>query len=321
MGTGWQLAAFPLILPWRREFWTLPAYFPDLKVGVLLHWPAGLPYQGLPLPPEALAARQDWQSYQPGELRQWQAFAEYQAQQMQEGTGDILKALRGEPPEPPQPPPPPPSAEAWSLAWQLEKMQADEEAQMLRVDQGDAWLAEILAPEPWEQKVEFGVVTGVPEMVDPDLARMRYRLWDRVIGPQLLGRWAPLLLGRSARAIFQALRDRPQWPLAPPVRVSLPGCRSEGELAAVLGETGRPGWLEELQALLEEVLEAGAASGDLKAVVVEFNRFVAAKVAPGWPSEPVWHWDLEVWGPDPEDEAGSGPVLCWAGAESGILPG
>ena len=50
MGSDWNIVAFPVILPWRDEFWTLPLYFPDLKVGVTPGWPAQLPYQGMPLP-------------------------------------------------------------------------------------------------------------------------------------------------------------------------------------------------------------------------------------------------------------------------------
>jgi hypothetical protein len=30
MGSAWHIVAFPVILPWREEFWTLPLYFPDL---------------------------------------------------------------------------------------------------------------------------------------------------------------------------------------------------------------------------------------------------------------------------------------------------
>ena len=33
MGSAWHIVAFPVILPWREEFWTLPLYFPDLQVG------------------------------------------------------------------------------------------------------------------------------------------------------------------------------------------------------------------------------------------------------------------------------------------------
>ena len=91
------------------------------------------------------------------------------------------------------------SPEAWSLAWQLEKLQADQEAQLLMVDQGQEWLKDILAPEPWEERPSFGPVPGVQEMVDPDLARLRYRLWERIMAPHLKDPWVPFLLGRTSR--------------------------------------------------------------------------------------------------------------------------
>ena len=62
MGSAWHIVAFPVILPWREEFWTLPLYFPDLKVGVIPGWPEQLPYQGMAVtlgsrgPPPGVAA-------------------------------------------------------------------------------------------------------------------------------------------------------------------------------------------------------------------------------------------------------------------------
>ena len=65
MAADWHIVTFPLILPWRDEFWTLPP-FPQLKVGVVPGWPTQLPYQGIPLPPEAQVRPQELKHYRPG---------------------------------------------------------------------------------------------------------------------------------------------------------------------------------------------------------------------------------------------------------------
>jgi hypothetical protein len=316
MAADWQLVAFPVILPWREEFWTLPLYFPDLKVGVTPGWPPGLPYQGRPLPAEALAPARELAHYQPGELSQWKAFGEYKAQQ-QEEMGEIIRALRGEAPEVPLVPGP--SGEAWSLAWQLEKMQADQEAQMLKVDRGQEWLAEILSPEPWEQRVDFGPVPGLKEMVDPDLARLRYLLWRREMAPHLQKPWTPFLLGRTSQAVFAALREGPGWNRMPPVELSLPGCRREGEWQEVQGKIGGPEWLGKFQEMLAACLMAAARTQDLELKAQELNQWLEEVVAASWPVQPVWRWVLQIWPQDSEAEEW-GAVMSWAaGAE--VIPG
>ncbi|MBM4296052.1 MAG: hypothetical protein FJ126_14280, partial [Deltaproteobacteria bacterium] len=187
-----QIVAFPVILPWREEFWTLPLYFPDLRVGVVEGWPPQIPYQGVEMPPEAMAPAQELKHYRPGDLRQWQAFGEFR--RAQEDLGDLVQALRQYGKEPEPEPEAAPSPAAWSLAWQLEKMSADQETQLLLVDKGQDWLQDILKPEPWEDRPAFNV-PGVGEMVDPELAKLRHRLWLRVMAPYLEGDYAPLLLG------------------------------------------------------------------------------------------------------------------------------
>lgn len=152
MGSNWKLVAFPLILPWRKEFWTLPLYFVDLQVGVIPGWPEVVPYRGRPLPPEAVASGNELRHYHPGELRQRQAFKNFL--ETREEVDDIVRELKGLPREALEEGLP--SAEAWSLVWQMEKMQADEEARMIHVDQGETWLAEILSPEPWDNQKSFG---------------------------------------------------------------------------------------------------------------------------------------------------------------------
>ena len=145
------------------------------------------------------------------------------------------------------PEPQPPSPDAWSLAWQLEKMQADQDAQLLLVDQGHDWLQDILKPEPWDDGASFGVVSGVGETVDPELAKLRYRLWRRVMAPDLPDQSVPLLLGRTSRPLFLTLKGWPDWTALRTVQLSLPGCRNGGEWLKVAGEAGRPPWQEKFR--------------------------------------------------------------------------
>jgi hypothetical protein len=317
MGSAWRIVAFPLILPWRDEFWTLPLYFPDLQVGVIPGWPEQLPYRGMPLPSEAEVHPRELEHYKPGELRQWQAFAKYRQDQAEEG--EIIQAIRGYgQPAAPEPPPPPPNA--WSLAWQLEKMQADQEAKMLLVDQGHDWLQDILKPEPWEDRGSFGPVAGVAETVDPELAKLRYRLWRRVMAPELTDQSVPLLLGRASRPLFLTLKGWPDWTALRMVKLSLPGCRNKGEWLEVAGDAGRPPWQEKFVDLLTGLLTAAADSQELKAASRELQQFVEDDIVAGWPLPAVWHGDLEIWEPDAAPEA-NGPVLCWGSAGAGMLPG
>jgi hypothetical protein len=318
MGSPWHIIAFPVILPWRDEFWTLPLYFPDLKVGVIPGWPEQLPYQGMPLPPEAEVHPRELQHYKPGDLRQWQAFENYRRDQ--EGAGEnVIQAIRGYgQPAAPEPQPLPPNA--WSLAWQLEKMQADQDAQLILVDQGQDWLQDILKPESWDDRGSFGPVSGVAETVDPELAQLRYRLWRRVMAPDLPNRSVPLLLGRASRPLFLTLKGWPDWTALQAVKLSLPGCRNGGEWLQVAGDAGRPPWQEKFVDLLAALLTTAADNQELKAASRELQKFVEDDIAAHWPLPAVWNWDLEIWGPNAAPDADS-PVLCWDGAGKGILPG
>lgn len=315
MASDWHIVAFPLILPWREDFWTLPLYFPDLKVGVAPGWPAQLPYQGLPLPPEARARTQDLKHYRPGDLRQWHAFEDYQEAQSE--AGDLLRDLRhyGQT----EPSPPENSAsKLWPLAWQMEKIQADQEVQLTLVDRGQDWLKDILTPEPWEESPNFGVVPGIPEMVDPDLARLRYALWRHVMAPHLQDTWAPFLLGRTSRSLFLTLKGWPEWTGLQKVQFSLPGVQSAEEWLKVCGGAAAPPWQKQAVGLLGNLLDEADELQGLEAAVAELGEFLADQVLPQWPFPVIGHFDMEVWVPESEDQE---PVLCWSGAGSGILPG
>lgn len=318
MGSPWHIVAFPLILPWREEFWTLPLYFPDLKVGVIPGWPEQLPYQGMPLPPEAEVHPRELQDYKPGDLRQWQAFENYRQAQGELGE-NIIQAIRhyGEP-DTSEPQPPSPSA--WSLAWQLEKMQADQEAQLLLVDKGQDWLQDIFKPEPWDEGKSFGPVPGVAEMVDHELGQLRYRLWRRMLAPYLQDQSAPLLLGRTSRALFLTLKGWPDWTTIQTVKLALPGCRNEAEWRTVCGDAHQPLWQDQFVALLAALLTAVADGQEPQAASRELQKFVDHSITAPWPLSAKWNWDLEVWAPEAAPDKAA-PVLCWTGAGAGVLPG
>jgi hypothetical protein len=317
MAEKWEIVAFPVILPWREEFWTLPLYFPHLRVGVTPDWPDKLPYPRLPLPPEAESPIRDLKYFRRGELHQWQAYQDYRRDQ-EEREDDLIQAIRQS--QTVAPPAPHSAADAWGLVWQLEKMLSDQEARMLQVDRSQEWLAEILAPEPWEERLHFGPVPGVGEMVDPELARLRYHLWRRVMAPYLQDNWSPLLLGRTSRSIFLTLKGWPEWTGLHAVQITLPGCRSEEEWARVRESADLGSRLAKFGELLSQGLAGVADSDKIPVVSGELQDFVKAYLLPHWPLAPVWNWHLEIWEPGGEEEE-TVPVLCWAEAGAGVLPG
>ena len=318
MPMTWRIVAFPMILPWRPEFWSLPLFFPDLAVGVLWQWPSGFPYQGRPLPPKAAAGDRDFKHYAPGELKQWQAYEEYASSQ--EGVEDIVRALRGEPAEPRAADRPWKDEEASSLAWQLEMMEADQEAHLAKVDRGEEWLAEILAPEPLKEPGSLPGSPGDTEVLDPETARLRYLLWRREMGSILAPESAPLLLGRTSQTIFASLRKEAGGGKAPRVRFRVPGCRTEDEYQSAK-KAGAAEWLKGFQELLGACLTAADQGVDLEPPARELTRWLGEELPRHWPEVPSWTWDLEIWGRDPEAGEGGETLLAWAGLGKGVVPG
>ncbi len=317
MPMTWRIVAFPMILPWRPEFWTLPLFFPDLTVGVLWQWPAGLPYQSRPLPPQAAAGGRDIKHYAPGELKQWQAYEEYASDQ--EGLDDIVRALRGEPAKPAVAGGPWKDEEAANLAWQLEVMEADQEAHLAKVDQGDKWLAEILSPEPLEEPGSGSASPGDIEVLDPEMARLRYLLWRREMGSYLAPESAPFLLGRSSQTIFTSLRREAGGEPAPRVRLVLPGCRTQEEYQAAQKTAAE--WRHGFQELLRACLDAADQGADLDERAQAFTRWLSDELPRYWAEIPTWTWDLEIWGRDPEVSEGGETLVAWGGLGKEIVAG
>jgi len=318
MSATWRFVAFPLTLPWRPEFWSLPLFFPDLKVGVLWHWPAGVPFRGKPLPSSAMSAR-DFRDYAPGDLKQWQAYQEYS--RSQEEVGDIVRALRGEPAASEVAEEPWMTEEALGLAWQLEVMEAEQEAQLAKVDRGEKWLAEVLAPESWEEPGDF---TGMPEgkeVLDPETARLRYLLWRREMGAFLGPESAPLLLSRTSQSIFTSLRMEAGKGPAPLVRFRMPGCRLEEEYQAAKKLEVAAGWQSKFQTLLEACLAAADQGADMEQPAQELTRWLREELPRQWPEAPYWTWDLEIWGRDSEVAEGGEALIAWGGLGKEVVPG
>jgi hypothetical protein len=305
-----------MILPWRPEFWSLPLFFPDLTVGVLWQWPAGLPYKGRALPSEAAAGGRDFRNYAPGELRQWQAYQEFSRDR--EELDNIVRALRGEP-EPAAPEGLWQDEQALGLAWQLEMTEADQEAHLARVDRGQDWLGEILAPEAWEEPPEFQALPGEREVLDPETARWRYLLWRREMGAQLLPQSAPLLLGRTSLPIFASLRKEADGGQAPRLNFRLPGCRSQDGYGAALA--GAAAWRRDFHRLLGLCLSAVDEGGDSEGPAQEFSRWLAEELLRIWPGVPPFTWDLEIWGREPKAGEGGETLLAWGGLGKGVIPG
>jgi hypothetical protein len=250
-------------------------------------------------------------------LRQWQAFEEYRRDQGE--VDDMIQAIRDYGQfAAPEPPPPPP--QAWSLAWQLEKMQADQEAQLLLVDKGQDWLKDIFKAEPWDEGGDLGPAPGVDEIVDPELAQLRYRLWRHVLALHLQDQSVPLLLGRTSRALFLTLKGWPDLTVTRTMRLALPGCRSSTEWRTACGDAARPPWQPQFVELLAALITALAHGQESRAASRELQKFVKEELMAGWPLPAGWNWDLEIWAPESGSE-GEGPVLCWGGAGADILPG
>jgi len=305
----WRFVGFPLILPWRQEFWSLPLYFPDLTVGVLWQWPPEVPYQGRPLPPAAEAGGRELKHYAPGELKQWQAYEEYSSSK--EEVEDLVRALRGEPETPEVPKGPWKDEDALGLAWQLEVMEADQEAHLARVDLGSEGLAEILTPETWEEPIDFTKTPGEMEILDPETARLRYLLWRREMGAHLGAGSVPLLLGRTSRAIFASLRQEGGGVIGSRTRLSLPGCRTEEEFLAARGGEAAPAWLPQFEELLGACLTAADQGADLDRSAQDMTRWLGEELSRQWPGSPAWSWDLEIWAGGPQNKEGGEALLAW----------
>jgi len=319
MPTNRSFVAFPLVLPWRQEFWSLPLYFPDLKVGVLWQWPAGLPYQGRPLPPDAVAGDKELGRYAPGELKQWQAYEEYASDR--EKVSDIVRALRAQPAEPRVPEGPWKDRDPLSLAWKLEVMEADQEAHLAQVDRGDEWLGQILSPETIEESGSLPVAPEDIEVLDPETARLRYLLWRREMADFLGPASVPLLLGRTSQSIFMSLRREAGGGGAPRARVRLPGCRSAEEYQAAHNAAAQLGWLKEFHPKLEACLAAAQPGGELESRAWELNHWLADDLPRLWPEVPAWSWELEIWAPEPGIQEAGETLLAWGGLGKAVVPG
>ncbi|MGQ9687495.1 MAG: hypothetical protein ACUVXF_01720 [Desulfobaccales bacterium] len=310
-----RFVSFPLIIPWRLEFWSLPLFFPDLAVGVLWQWPPGIPYRGRPLPAAAIFDDKELRHYAPGDLTQWQAYEQYAGGT--EEVDDIVRALKGEPPESKVVEKPFKEEKAWKVAWRLEVMEADQENHLARVDRGDEMLSEMLLPESWEEPAAVPKPAGEVEILDPETARLRYLLWRREMGALLGPKSVPLLLGRTSQAIFASFRQEAGAGKAPRVRFHLPGCRSEADYQAV--KAAGSGWQTEFARLLEACLEAADSGENLENPAAVLAGWLKEALSSLWPPVPSFTWQLEIWGRDPQLTEGGETLLAWVGLGKGVV--
>ena len=94
------------------------------------------------------------------------------------------------------------------------------------------------------------------------------------------------------------------------------------EWARIRDDAGLGSHLAKFRELLSSALASATDSENIPATGKELHDFVEEYLVPNWPLDALWNWTLEIWGPDGEgEEEEAGPVLCWAGAGAGVLPG
>lgn len=330
----WQIAAFPLVIGWQPEYWSLPLYFPDLVVGLCEGQPEGTGLQSVPLPPRNESLSFDWRNYRPGELQQWKAYLDYKASaEEDEEELDLIHAIKGEPavalPEPPQGesgvtlPKLLNTSATWTVAWQLEKMVAEQEAGLREIQRHQAKLDAWLAPEPWEEAafrppVDLDPRLEASESPDPELALLRLYLWRAVLGPHLTPPWAPLILAAPARFAPDCLP-----PNALQSDFTLPGCQTREDLHQAQARLVSAGLESRFSLALSEVLEAltqnhpdrALAQGRL-ADLIEQQLRPAVGITPGQPSITLEIYLLSegyAGRASPFQEIFPGPILQWRG--------
>ena len=288
----WQVAAFPLVIGWQAEYWSLPLFFPDLLVGHLEGQPDHTGLQSLPLPPLDKSLAFDWRNYHPGELLQWKAYLEFKAgEEEQEDTNDLIRAIKGKPEPPPALPPLPPEAgfpqlpEAsmiWTLAWQLESMWAEQEARLLVLQDQQSELDTWLAPEPWEEPPAFRPPPSHDPLLtpaappDPELALLRFYFWRAILGSRLSPPWVPLILASPG---FSVLRGEEPGPAS--VRLTLPGCQNREGLEQAVNQVSAAGLESRLTQALGQVLDAMASSPtEIEPAQQELQNLVEQKLGP-----------------------------------------
>ncbi|MFP3868562.1 MAG: hypothetical protein ACLFUU_10440 [Desulfobacteraceae bacterium] len=294
----WQVAAFPLIVGWQPESWSLPLYFPDLLVGQLEGQPANTGLHTLPLPPLDKNLPFDWRNYRPGELQQWKAYLEFKAsEEMPEDESDLIRAIKGEPSAiPPSEPPPeaglpqlPDASMIWTLAWQLEKMWTEQEARLKLVQNQQSQLDTWLAPEPWEEKAAFqppptqDPLLAATALPDPELALLRLYFWRAILAPHLSHPWAPLILASpsSLGLIPEPPGPRSAGQGTAKMHLTLPGCRDRQGLEQALDQLAAAGLEGQFALALGQVLQALATNDpDLESAQAQLQGLVEQQL---WP--------------------------------------
>ncbi len=234
---------------------------------------------------------------------------------------DIVRALRGKKARPEVAGGHWHGEEAASLAWRLELMEADQEAQLARVDRGEERLEEILAPETWEEPESYEGVAGEMEIVDPETARRRYLLWRKEMEPVMGAGSVPLLLGRSSLGIFTSLRKEGGTGKSARVRLQVPVCRDEEVSQSTRQARGETAWEKEFQRLLGMCLTAADQGAAIEEPGQVLSRWLKEELPRQWPEMPSLYREMEIWGRDPWVLEGGEALITFSGASKKVVAG
>jgi hypothetical protein len=258
----WQLAVFPLLVGWRKKFWSLPLYFPNLVVGEMAATPTGMELHTLPLPPVKESLERDWQNYHPGELSQWGIYQNFLESQ-DEGK-DLLQSIRGNRPAPVPTSPDP--ALIWTIARKLEKMLAEQEEILQQTDRQQSELDTILAPDPWDEESQLLAASwhksslNLESPPDPELTKLRLLFWRMVLDAHLQFPYTPLVV-ESARTISEIKSlvesEQTQGEIYQ-ARIILPACESKEELEKAKESLTKAGLADSFTQGLQRLLKATA---------------------------------------------------------------
>jgi cell pole-organizing protein PopZ len=319
-----QLAVFPLLVGWRKNYWSLPLYFPNLAVGEMAGAPAGVGLPTLPLPPVKKSLEREWRSYHPGELSQWGVYQNFLDSQ-DEGK-DLLQSIRGNRPAPLPTSPDP--ALIWTLARQLEKMRVEQEEILQQTDRQQCELDTILAPDPWDEESQLLAASwqkaslGLASPPDPELTKLRLLFWRMVLDSHLRFPYTPLVLEspRTMSEIKSLIESESALGDTYQAQIILPACESKEELEKAKETLIKAGLADSFTQGLQRLLGAAArGQAAFAAAQAALEEMIAQQLRPmletSLDANIIIDFSQRMAGgqdwPHPVQEVLSGPMLFW----------
>lgn len=319
-----QLVAFPLWVGWRKYFWSLPLYFPDLAVGEMAGAPGGVGLPALALPPVKESLERDWQNFHPGELSQWGIYQNFLESQ---GEGkDLLQSIRGN-----RPAPRPASLDPaliWTITRKLEKMLAEQEEILQQAERQQSELDTILAPEPWDEESQLLAASWQKSALclesppDPELTKLRLLFWRMLLDSHLHFPYTPLVLEspRTMSEIKSLIDSEPAVGETYQARIILPACESKEELEKAKATLIKAGLADSFTQGLQRLL-GGAVRGQaaFAAAQAALEEMITQQLRPMLATSPDANIVIDFsqrkvggqdW-PHPVQEVLSGPILFW----------